>query len=246
VSWIETIILLYTIYNLGKILNMDTNTSLVVSSGLAICGSSAAMTISECVNADSSITMIFIAIMSILTIPQIPLLPFADKLIMKIITINNETEGAWIGGSIDSTGAVVATSSLAGVDIVKSAIVIKMLQNILIAPIALFVTIKWTSEYKLIILWKKFPKFVLGFMLVAIITTSLPILLSELVSANSFILSEWFSGLSFILIGYEIDITKIFTDLFINKKILLLYIIGQSFDLFTTFMVSYLCFQVWS
>lgn len=104
--------------------------------------------------------------MSLLTIPCIPTLPFAN--------VDDSVLGAWIGGSVDSTGAVLASAGLRNSDCAHIAIIIKMLQNILIGVIALFVTFLWNKTCQAKILWTKFPKFVLGFSVVALITTFLP------------------------------------------------------------------------
>ncbi len=104
--------------------------------------------------------------MSLLTIPCIPTLPLAN--------VADPILGAWIGGAVDSTGAVLASSSLRSAAAAQVAIVIKMLQNILIGVVALVVTFIWYKTCNVGILWTKFPKFVLGFILVAIITTVMP------------------------------------------------------------------------
>ena len=136
----------------------------------------------------------------------------------------------------------MASSSLAGINVMHPAIVVKMLQNILIAPIAVVVTARWNVNIG--ILFAKFPKFVFGFLIVAVITTALPKNLSDAVGANLFIISEWFSGLSFLLIGYDIDLNIIGSHLFKQKKIVALYLMGQSLDILTTLGMAVLCFQM--
>lgn len=149
--------------------------------------------------------------------------------------------GAWIGGSVDSTGAVIATASLVSLNLLQCAAVIKMLQNLLIGPVALVVAGVYAGEFRARIIWDKFPKFVIGFIIVAIATTFLPN--ANTLAANSFIVSEWFSALSFVMIGFDIDfneIPKYFAD---GKKILMFYIVGQTFDIGLTLIAAWLAFR---
>lgn len=203
------------------------------------------MTILDCIKTtDGSdhrpLAVTYIAIMSVLTVPLIPLVPmFATwRKFPAALT------GAWIGGAIDSTGAVMTSASLLNGDTLKSAIVVKMLQNILIAPIALVITLIWSRRFKLRILWDKFPKFVLGFLLVATITTLLPDHLGTPVVNNSFVISEWFSGVSFVLIGFDIDLISIWRQLVERRWIVSFYIFGQIWDICSTLGTAYLVFKL--
>lgn len=239
VSWVETITLLIIFYFIGtKILVMPSDESLITTGAFSICGSSAALSLSDCIKADKKISESIIIFMSIFTVPFIPLVPYVGKL----FDFNSDLIGAWIGGSVDSTGAVSASASLAGLHVTHIAIIIKMLQNILIGPVCLVVSLIKMGSFKPLVLWQKFPKFVLGFLVVAIITSVLPEDKGILLVANVFIISEWFSCISFVLIGMEIELFK-FSDLIIKRwKMLLLYLIGQSVDTFTTLGVAYLVY----
>lgn len=80
--------------------------------------------------------------------------------------------GAWIGGTIDSTGAVGAAGALLGDNALTVATTIKMIQNILIGVIAFGVAVYWVNYQTpheagtgvgIGEIWNRFPKFVLGF-----------------------------------------------------------------------------------
>jgi uncharacterized membrane protein YadS len=64
----------------------------------------------------------------------------------KFIGISPEVGGAWLGGTIDSTGAVVAAGALLGENAEKVAAVAKMIQNILIGFVAFVVTVLWVTK----------------------------------------------------------------------------------------------------
>jgi uncharacterized membrane protein YadS len=241
VAWVETILLLATVYCMGIwIFQMPKEHAVVTSVGLSVCGGSAAIAIRDCVGADDTMVRAFITIMTVLTIPAIPSLPaIANK-----AGWNDAVTGAWIGGSVDSTGAVLACASLGSEATLKNAIVVKMLQNILIGPIALGVTAAWNGTVRPMLLWDKFPKFVMGFIVVCAVTTLLPGALEERVATNSFALSEWFSSISFVIIGMDINIRELAAKASEYKMIVALYICGQLLDFATTLGASYVMFQV--
>jgi uncharacterized membrane protein YadS len=236
VAWIDTILLLGIVYMIGiYICRMTHVETLLISSGLSICGSSAIMALSEIVEADNININASITILSLFTIPYIPIMP----LICKIFGFSDVLSGVWIGGTVDSTGAVIASASLINKTVLNSAVVLKMLQNILIGPITLSITGIWYNSINPKVLWIKFPKFVLGFLIISIIVTFLP---NGNIKDDCFIVSEWFSNVSFVLIGLDIDIFNLKTIFLTKWKMIVLYIIGQSIDVFTTLGFGFLMF----
>jgi uncharacterized membrane protein YadS len=85
--------------------------------------------------------------------------------------IQKEIIGAWIGGTIDTTSGVGASSEMAGDIAQRTAIVVKATQNVLIGFVAFFIALYLSARNEsgkmqrpsLGIVWEKFPKFVLGF-----------------------------------------------------------------------------------
>ncbi len=238
VAWVETSLLVIIVYFFGTIvIKQDKEYSLITACGLSICGSSMVISIADTLKINKDMPSSLIAIMSIFTIPHIPLLP----LIGSYYQMTNDVEGAWIGGCIDSTGAVLASANLSGNEkTIKMAIIIKMLQNILIAPITLIITAVWYKTFSPMILWTKSPKFILGFLFVGLLTTLLPY---PKLAKNSFYLSEWFSSFSFVLIGSDIHLCALPVHAKNFGKIWFLYLIGQSLDIFTTLGVSILVYR---
>jgi Amt family ammonium transporter len=55
--------------------------------------------------------------------------------------------GAWLGGTIDTTGAVVAAGAIAGPEAMSVAVVVKMAQNVLIGAAAFLLAIWFTFSY---------------------------------------------------------------------------------------------------
>jgi len=223
VAWVDTCILITALHLFGyKVLKMRYEEAMITSCGVSICGSSAAIAVASVFDppggdsASKKATKFansLIAVMSLLTIPLIPVMP----MISKHFNFSDDLAGAWIGGSVDSTGGVTACASLGGIDVLHAAVIIKMLQNILIGPVVLFIT--WISPHSygktsVGLLWEKFPKFVLGFLVTACLTTALPKSLQNRVITNSFVVSEWFAALSFVLIGMDINLRPAISAVF--------------------------------
>lgn len=256
IAWVETCILLISSFLFGRyILRLTKEESILISGGLSICGSSAIMAISDIVSAHTKTIVTSITIISVFTIPFIPTLPLLAK---SLFNLKDITVGAWIGGSIDSTGAVIASSSLINTKVLYTAVIIKMLQNILIGPITLVITSIWHKTTKIQLLWKHFPKFVLGFFIVCGITSALPNPLQNNIITDSLVVSEWFSNISFVLVGMEIN-TNIFfendvntindtnnnnTSTNSNVKMIVLYLLFQTIDVVTTLGSSYLMYEI--
>lgn len=239
VAWVETTLLLSLVYCIGiYIVRLDKMRTLLISFGLSICGSSAIMAISDIIESEQEHTNVSITILSLFTIPFINAIPT----ISQIYGLSSVVSGIWIGGTVDSTGAVIASASLLDKIALNSAIVLKMLQNIIIGPILLVVTSFWYKSIKPSILWERFPKFVIGFLSVCIIVSLLQNNLREMITQDCFIISEWFSNISFILIGLDIDIYILKRLIIKNWKMILLYTIGQTIDVFTTLGFTLLMF----
>lgn len=79
--------------------------------------------------------------------------------------------GAWLGGTLDTTGSVLAATEQIGETASRTGTVVKLSQNVFIGIAALAISLWWTmrdgknttASPGLGILWERFPKFVLGF-----------------------------------------------------------------------------------
>src|SRR5690606_6613720 len=98
--------------------------------------------------------------------------------IIELVGMNEVLGGAWIGGTIDSTGAVAAAGGMLGDTALLVASTVKMIQNILIGAVAFAVAGYWVTfvEKKpdaprpcVREIWRRFPKFVLGFVAASIV-----------------------------------------------------------------------------
>ncbi|KAG0341681.1 hypothetical protein BG004_005946 [Podila humilis] len=268
VSWIDTPTLFVVVAMMGTAwLKIDLQTSMIMSGATFICGSSAAIALAASLGAGKKADLP-IAIISVFTIPSIIALPY----IAKAIHISATVAGAWFGGCVDSTGAVIAAATIYGdTTAVETAAVVKMVQNVLIGPISVGVAAVWTereerrarqelqnspSDFnkptttkKIVpyrtLLWSRFPKFVLGFVLTAILfNTAVPEDDRARVNTFSFMVGEWFSTMSFVSIGLGLQFHELRREARLLLKLTALYGLAQTVDILSTLALSYAAFEL--
>ena len=232
-----------------KKLKIDKEMSLMLSSAVSICGVSAAIATSGAIKGDSKKLSYVISLVLITAIPMMILMPY----LAEWMGLSQEVTGAWLGGSIDTTGAVVASGSLVGEAALKISTIVKFSQNVLLGIAAFAISIYWTyaksvdDETKrekptLGIIWERFPKFVIGFVFASL-------LFSFLVSkeTNDLVKDSLKSlqGLWFVLAFTSIGLETNFKDLFqhSNKKPLYAFLIAQTFNVLITLVIALILFS---
>ena len=95
------------------------------------------------------------------------------------------------------------------------------------------------------LLWARFPKFVLGFVVTNIVfNTCVPQSQRTLVRTTAFTLSEWYSTFSFVAIGYGIKFVELAKKLHGVAGVFMLYVVVQLLDLAATAGLTLLAFRV--
>ena len=137
-------------------------------------------------------------------------------LFIKAVGIDPMVGGAWIGGTVDSTGAVVLAGEALGEIGGQVAAMVKMIQNVLIGFIAFAIAIFFTTKIDrgdsrsvgASEIWNRFPKFILGFIAASMVSSFilLPTLGNEATVAvidacKTF--KGWCFCLAFLCIGLE-------------------------------------------
>lgn len=120
--------------------------------------------------------------------------------------------GAWLGGTIDTSGAVVASGEILGDSALNAAVIVKFSQNALLGLAAFAISLWWafrgTGEREgrptAAMIWDRFPKFVHGFIVVSLLFSFL--LSADVVDATGGLLKgirTWWFSLAFLCIGLE-------------------------------------------
>lgn len=238
----------YFAFWLCKKLKVDDELTMMISSAVSICGVSAAIATSGAIKGDSKKLSYVISMVLVTAIPMMIFMP----IIAKYFNFPEEVTGAWLGGSIDTSGAVVASGTLVGETALKISTIVKFSQNVLLGLAAFAISVYWTythnksseavaSKPTLGVIWERFPKFVLGFIIASLVFSFL--LTSEVRDTVKDSLKNlqgiWFA-LAFTSIGLETN----FKDLFSNtsKKPLYAFLIAQFFNVFITLIIAFLLF----
>lgn len=238
----------YFAYWVCKKLKIDNELTMMLSSAVSICGVSAAIATAGAIKGDSKKLSYVISLVLITAIPMMIFMP----VIAKYLGLSQEVTGAWLGGTIDTTGAVVASGSLVGDIALKTSTIVKFSQNVLLGIAAFVISLYWTYTKKgdnpnaekptLKVIWERFPKFVLGFIASSILFSFLlsPETVSGVKDNLKAIQGLWFA-LAFTNIGLETN----FRDLFNSgsRKPLYAFLIAQGFNIIITLLIAYLLFR---
>lgn len=239
----------YFAFWISRKMKVDDEFSTMLASAVSICGVSAAIATAGAINGDKKKLSFIISLVLIIAIPMMIFLP----IIAKWMGLSEVVTGAWLGGTIDTTGAVVAAGTIAGETGLKYATIVKFSQNVLLGLAAFAISIFWAYRSRgagekgqhvpARIIWDRFPKFVLGFILASLVFSF--ILSPETAQSSGKVIKSfstfWFN-LAFISIGLE---TR-FSDFkhMESKKPFYSFLIAQTFNIFFTLGVSYLLFQL--
>ena len=250
-------------YWLARKLKIEKATAMTLASGCSICGVSACITASGVVGTDKKHLSYIISVVLIVVVPMIYLMPWIAGMIVPLLvddpTIQNEVIGAWIGGTIDTTSGVVASAESVGQIAENTAIVVKATQNVLIGFVAFFIALYLSahsnktaniSRPSLAIVWDKFPKFILGFLLASalfsilqtqdLLTINTSGKVIETTMAKNF--STFFFSLSFVCIGMDTRLKDIVSRE--NRRILHAFLGTQLFNIIITGVIAWIMFGV--
>ncbi len=250
IAWGVTPIVLIFMWWFGNRVLKMTNKPLIMtlSAATSVCGTSAAIATGAASGVKKEDLSVAISISIIFTI----LMMVFEPMIIEWTGMNEMMGGALIGGTVDSTGAVVLAGSALGPVAEQVASLVKMIQNILIGFIAFFVAIFFArrvektgkSEVGAIEIWNRFPKFILGFMGASIIASIIfvPAVGAEQTGAINKVLGgfkDWCFVLAFTSIGLDTNFKQVAKSMQ-GGKVLWLYVIGQTFNIILTFAVVWL------
>ena len=250
IAWLVTPVVIIFMWILGtKILKMDNKPMVMtISAATSVCGTSAAIATAAACKAKKTDLTFAVGISLIFTVLMMVGMP----LFCRVIAMDPMVGGAWIGGTVDSTGAVVLAGNALGELAGQVAALVKMIQNILIGFVAFAVAIFFTTKVDKTSgttvgaseIWHRFPKFILGF-IGASLFFSFVFQGTIGVDSTAAILSDlkefqtWCFALAFTCIGLETNFKEM-AEQFQGGKPFVLYIIGQTFNLVLTFVVAWM------
>jgi uncharacterized membrane protein YadS len=266
VAWVVTPTVWLVTYWLGqKVIKMPSKRlNATICSDMSVCGVSAAIATAAACRAKKEELTLAVGLSLVFTSIMMIVMP---AIIKGVFPVDKQLilGGAWMGGTIDATGAVAAAGAFLGEKALFVAATIKMIQNVLIGVMAFFVALYFTTKVEAaetgvkvgpMEIWYRFPKFVLGFIAASIIfsifytyfnaqTDGLGASMIDqgAVKGMGDLFRGWFFCLSFVSIGLATNFREL-KEHFRGGKPLILYVCGQSFNLCLTLLVAYIMFYV--
>ncbi len=239
-------------YWLGRRFSMSERFSSTMATGVSICGVSASIAAGGAVEGDPKETSYVIAWLLVGAVIMIVIMPP----IARAVNMPTNMAGAWIGGTIDNTGSVVAAGDLmkskAALD---TASLVKMAQNILIGFAAFFLAI-WSTislekkseseKPSFMEIWYRFPKFIVGFVVASLVATFFiePVMGGKAAKSITGLMTNyrtWFFALCFVCIGLETNFKELLSVG--SGKPAIVYWISQFFNVIWTLLIVWL---LWS
>jgi uncharacterized integral membrane protein (TIGR00698 family) len=239
----------YFAYWFCKKMKVDDELTMMISSAVSICGVSAAIATSGAIKGDSKKLSYVISMVLITAIPMMIFMP----VIAKFFHFPEAVTGAWLGGSIDTTGAVVASGTLVGDTALKISTIVKFSQNVLLGLAAFAISVYWTytrhpasqdpdQKPGLRVIWDRFPKFVLGFIGASILFSFfLPAEAAGNIKDSVKNLQGLWFALAFTSIGLETNFSDLFKQN--SRKPLYAFLVAQGFNILVTLVVAYFLFS---
>jgi uncharacterized integral membrane protein (TIGR00698 family) len=125
-------------------MRVDDEMATMLASGVSICGVSAAIATCGVIKGNNKKLSTVISLVLVIAIPMMYLLPWLSEL----MGLSSSVAGAWLGGTIDTTGAVAAAGTMLGEEAAQTAIIVKSSQNVLLGIAAFLIALYWTYKEK--------------------------------------------------------------------------------------------------
>ena len=236
----------YFCFWLCRKLKVDDDFAAMLSSSVAICGVSAAIATCGAIAGDKKKLSYVTSLVLICAVPMMVIQPW----VIKTFGIPEIVGGAWLGGTLDTSATVVAAGALVSDAAMKVGVIVKFAQNALIGVAAFILVVWWTFKAGAApggekpsagIIWERFPKFVLGFIVASAVFSFL--IPAEMVSGTKGAFGEfrtWWFAMAFLCIGLETRFGDLLT--MEGGRPALAFVTAQIFNIFFTLILAYIIF----
>jgi uncharacterized membrane protein YadS len=234
----------YVCYFISRKLKVDDEFGVMLSTAVSICGVSAAIAACGAIQGDRKKLSYVTSIVLLCAVPMMIMMPWA----VKSMGLSEAVGGAWIGGTLDTSGSVAAATEQVGKDATKIGVIVKLSQNVLIGVAAFVLSIWWTlrggkdgatkgQKPTIGVIWERFPKFVIGFVIASVVFSYfVPTAVAEAASKPLKGLREvWFAA-AFVCIGLETRLGELFN--LGGGKPALAFLGGQIFNIAWTLVLA--------
>jgi uncharacterized integral membrane protein (TIGR00698 family) len=195
---------------LGRRFKLSEKLISLLAVGSSICGVSAIIATQGAIEADDEDASLAIA--AILALGAIAL--FSFPVIGHSLGMSDQAYGLWAGLAVDNTAEATAAGALYSDAAAKTAVLAKTTRNATIGFVVLGYALYWARrrqaadiKNKAAFLWQKFPKFVLGFLLISLLATVKVFDKAQLGSLAN--LSRWAFLLTFAGVGLRTNLAQL-------------------------------------
>ncbi len=239
------LVIWYACYWICRKFAVDSEFAAMLSTAVSICGVSAAIAACGAIGGDRKKLSYVTSLVLIVAVPMMLIMPWA----IEHFQIPAVIGGAWVGGTIDTTGAVVAAGELVGESAMNAAVVVKFSQNAMLGLAAFALSLWWTFRQgadegvkpSVGVIWERFPKFILGFMAASLLFSF--VVGDDLVSQTKGLmkgLRGWWFALAFVCIGLE---TRLSTLVGMEEgRPAYAFLIAQGMNVIWTLIVAWILF----
>jgi uncharacterized integral membrane protein (TIGR00698 family) len=229
---------------LARRLRVDDEMATMLASAVSICGVSAAIAVCGAIQGDKKKLSYVTSLVLLVAVPMLLLMPLAAK----AMGMSAVVAGAWLGGTLDTSAAVVAAGELLGDAGRNAAVVVKLSQNALIGFAAFFLTIWWAMRNEggkhgasVRLIWDRFPKFVFGFLLASLLFSF--VLADGTVTATRGLVNDIRTvlfAMAFVSIGLETSLTTVVSTG--GGRPAAAFLGAQTFNVIVTLIAAYAFF----
>jgi uncharacterized integral membrane protein (TIGR00698 family) len=207
---IEITLALSLMHALGRAFGLKPKLTTLLAVGSAVCGVSAIIATQGAIDADEEDSSTAIA--AILALGALSL--FAFPLIGHGLHLSDHGYGLWAGLAVDNTAEATAAGALYSDVAGKFAVLIKTTRNAMIGFVVLGYALYWSSQgkaervgNKARFVLQKFPRFVLGFLLISLLASVAVFTKPQLTALGN--LSRWAFLLTFAGVGLRTNIREL-------------------------------------
>ncbi|KAL3779682.1 hypothetical protein ACHAWO_004187, partial [Cyclotella atomus] len=252
VAWIGSPLALVLGYNVcRRLFKMETEVSLLTAVGATWCGASAISATGSVIDASSSNISLSISVVALFTV----VFTFAQPYFAIGVGMPEDVAGAWIGGSVDQTGNVIASAAIISEEATEVAAIVKLILNSGLGVLCTAIAFWWQTKadengnkgkFSWLFLWDKLPKFILGYFLCSgMLSVVLPLIegLHEAETYQKAVLdlNKWLFAIGFVGIGVMTDIKELWAGA-IGSGVIQGYLVTNTFDILISLALSYATF----
>lgn len=186
----------------GRVLGIGRDLRPLLAAGGSVCGVSAVVAVGSSIDSDESVITYAAGMILLFDAVTLVAFPVAGTL----LGIPDRLFGVWAGLSLFSTGPAAAVGFSMSETAGQWATVTKLIRNTFIGILSVSYTINRVGDAEqtdVSQVWSRFPKFLVGFVLIAVLANLN--MVDESTRASISLVSDWLFTLAFVGLGIELN-----------------------------------------